>query len=37
MFSLNPGEVFELFVEINHDLSIKTDAYMELVRKSQDY
>ena len=34
---IKPDEVFELFVEINQDLSIKNDVYMELVRKSQDY
>ena len=34
---IKPDEVFEPFVEINQDLSIKNDVYMELVRKSQDY
>ena len=34
---IKPDEVFELFVEINQNLSIKNDVYMELVRKSQAY
>ena len=34
---IKPDEIFEPFVEINQDLSIKNDVYMELVRKSQDY
>ena len=34
---IKPDEVFESFVEINQDLSIKNDVYVELVRKSQDY
>ena len=34
---IKPDEVFEPFVEINQDLSIKNDVYIELVRKSQDY
>ena len=34
---INPDEVFELFVEMIQDLSIKNDVYMELVRKSQAY
>ena len=34
---ITPDEVFELFVEINHDLSIKNDVCREFVTKSQDY
>ena len=34
---IKPDEVCEPFVEINQDLSIKNDVYVELVRKSQDY